>query len=252
MYANPYDRKFGIEFEFSLPILPEFSRFSEFSRWSNARTREFNLLLEGNELEGFNIGHDGSEWEVRTPILSGPAGLKTVKKFLNLILENGGSVTTADGLHVHHDAPEFIGNTPLTAKLVKNWLINQNEIMQMVDPRRKNAGACPIWTWEILQQYETLTYDGGRRNLNVRALNEHGTIEIRLHEGTLDYEEVFSWVRFGQAFIGNVLNEVGDELLLPYTPKELMKRVNVSRNASRFITRKMKKYAARNNDSVFA
>jgi hypothetical protein len=235
MYDNPYDRKFGIEFEFAMPIR------SDLSRWSSTRTNAFRNLLTENGLADFNIGHDGSEWEVRTPPLSGPNGFKRVKRFLEVILENGGYVTGADGLHVHHDAPEFIGNTPLTVKLVESWLRNQNEIMKMVHSRRNNSSACPIWNWEAIDNLK-IERISERRNLNVRALQEHGTIEVRLHEGTLDYEEVFSWVRFGQAFIGNAVKEAGDELLLSYVPKELMKRVNLSRNAARFLVKKMEKY----------
>lgn len=247
MYENPYDRRFGIEFEFSMPI------GDDLSRWSDTRTRMFRSLLEENGMRDFRVGHDGSDWEVKTPILSGSNGFKRVKRFLNLILENGGSVTPADGLHVHHDAPEFVHNYPLITMLVKNWLINQDEIIKMVHKRRNDAGACPKWKWDYLELIKPVDiYHLGRRNLNVNALTEHGSIEVRLHEGTLDYEEVFSWVRFGQAFIGNTLKESGNELLLPYAPTELMKRINVSRNAAKFIVNKMKKYNQEVQNPVWA
>lgn len=235
MYENPYDRKFGIEFEFSMPFLREF------------RTRKFELmenLLEENGLKNFSVGLDGSEFEVRTPILSGPNGFKTVKKFLNLVLKNGAFAhETYDGLHVHHDAPEFINNKTNVVKLVENWVENQNEIVKMVASRRNGSSACALWQEHHLSELErTFGTQGayfGRRNLNITSLTSKGTIEIRLHEGTLDYEEVFSWVRFGQAFIGKTLEETGENLGGSENPMELLRKVNISRNASRFITKKM-------------
>lgn len=41
--------------------------------------------------------------------------------------------------------------------------------------------------------------------LNVQALHRHGTIEIRQHQGTLDFARSASWIRFGHALIECVL-----------------------------------------------
>lgn len=233
MYDKPYDRKFGIEFEFNIPSIG--------IGWENKFGYLTNLLDE-NGFGDFSIGSDGSEFEVRTPILSGPNGFKRVKNFLELLLSVGAATNYNDGLHVHHDAPEFIGNKNRIVRLVENWVENQSEIFKMVRSDRINSRPCTSWENITLNLLKT-TYGQpntyfGRRNLNISSLNNKGSIEVRLHEGTLNYEEVFSWVRFGQAFIAKALEETEEILAAAENPSALLKKINVSRNASRFITKK--------------
>lgn len=247
MGSEVYNRRFGIEFEFSMPIA------RDYGTWSTNRTNAFRQLLQDNEMGDFNIGHDGSEWEVKTPILSGSYGLRRVKNFLNLILDHGARVTEADGLHIHHDAPEFVNNRPLILNLVENWYRNQNSIIEMVHNRRNGRGACPRYSWSDLENVRRGNYRYlGRKNLNINSLTRHGTIEVRLHEGTLDYEEVFSWLRFGQSFIAKALDEFDGSIPILGSPNEVMKRINISRNAARFMAKKMKKYYAGNDRPVWA
>jgi hypothetical protein len=69
------------------------------------------------------------------------------------------------------------------------------------------------------------------------ALEHHGSIEIRLHEGTMNYEEAESWIKFGQSFIDSVSGR--KRPLKPLTDEELlMRRIKVEKNASRFLTTK--------------
>ncbi len=248
MYAKPYDRKFGIEFEFGCRGI---SDRGPSNYYEDNRSDNFRRLLSENGMSDFILGRDGSEWEIKTPPLSGPNGFKKVKKFLELIDSLGAYVSLeADGLHVHHDAPEFIDNADATVRLVKNWYENQDEITKMVNPVRYARGSCPLWTEEDVQRLEIevdrnvehAIYRYGRKNLNVSALRRHGTIEIRLHEGTLNYEEVLSWVRFGQAFIAKAIDETESVLERMPTPNDLLKEIKVSRNASRFITSKVQTY----------
>jgi len=241
MYTKPYDRKFGIEFEFQMPIAPAADEYGYANKYIAVQN-----LLGANGFEDWSVGHDGSEFEVRTPILQGSHGFKQVKNFLGLILDHGANVTSSDGLHVHHDAPEFLGNRSLVMRLVENWFENQNEIMKLAHSRRRNGSPCPAWREydvtelrRILQSTDSAEEPYyGRKNLNISSLRRHGTIEIRLHEGTLDYEEVFSWVRFGQAFIGRAVNDT-PKMSRADSPSDLLKRVRISRNASRFITNKV-------------
>jgi putative amidoligase enzyme len=239
MYHKPYDRKFGIEFEFEMPSLRE-----EFGR---QKYSAFEKILREAGLNGWSVSSDGSEYEVRTPPLSGPNGFKSVKKFLELVKNRGARTTHYDGLHVHHDGPEFINNDALVVHLVENWLTNQEEIMKMAHGRRKNSGACPVWNQEALNNLKNVGFWSQRnhfvrRNLNIGSLIRKGTIEIRLHEGTLEYEHILSWVRFGQSFIAKAIDDFltfSEPLGAVSSPNDLLQKINVSRNASRFMTRKM-------------
>lgn len=246
MYENPYDRQFGIEFEFNCPRL----------RSGNA----VHYLLDDLKLSDWRVGHDGSGYEVKTSKLSGPTGFKKVKRFLDAVLEKEAKVSlSADGLHVHHDAPEFYridkrserdpyyySNRKAlegpTMRLLENWIAVQNEVYKMVNTCRIDRYACPAWLPSdldyIRQNFDHYIGSYGRKNLNTSAIRKHGTIELRLHEGTLDYEEIFSWVRFGQAFIGKVVEET-NAYLTASSAYELMREVKVSRNAMRFLSRKI-------------
>jgi hypothetical protein len=250
MYANPFDRKFGIEFEFSCPGIPmeqlPGARFSDYR--PTQQFHNFVKILEDNNFKDWVVGNDGSEWEIKTGILNGPQGFKKVKQFLELVVGKYDAYVQlrADGLHVHHDAPEFIDNKEPAVRLVENWVENQDNILKMVDPCRVNRYACPKWGRDdlIRLQQSPGTSGFGRKNLNISALTRHGTIELRCHEGTLEYEEVLSWVRFGQSFIGKAVEET-DSYVSAATADELLKKINVSRNASRFLSYKVQRNAGR-------
>ena len=256
MYDHPFDRKFGIEFEFNcrsiegmrIPDMePERDRYGYMV--GPDKYSKFRRILKDNGLEDFVVGGDGSEYEIKTPILQGPTGFKRVKRFLDLMSDLGAAVSlNADGLHVHHDAPEFFDpetlqyhEAPVMA-LVENWVENQEQIYPMVNNCRVGRMACVPWRTDDLallkSDFRTYSQRMGRKNLNIASLRRHGTIEIRLHEGTLDYEETLSWVRFGQAFIGKAVAET-DRNVSVNSSEELLRNIKVSRNASRFLSRKM-------------
>lgn len=189
----------------------------------------------------WSIGSDGSGVEARTPILSGLSGFKELKKGMNLIRSTGGYVTNQDGLHVHHGAEELIGNKELAVLLVKSWSANSDVIEKFVRANRCGGTAYnPRWSIGHIRQLEQATPDsryrcgwtpvGPRGALNLGSLEEHGTVELRVFEGTLDYDIAEAWVRFGQRFVNEVLK---NKKLLPRYTKEdsLLKRVRVAKKA---------------------
>ena len=214
------DRKFGVEIECG-------------HRTGNtARVRELLVreVAEGNIdrrwVRSGSVGSDGTLVEIRSPILAGKAGFSELRKVMKLLTDTGGYVTSYDGMHVHHDAPEFVGNLELTRELVRSWVANRKNIEKFVARDRWDNGACSAWSGESLNLLESAkkfgthreiltTPDGytyekyfayGRRDLNISALEEHGTVELRLHEGCLDFERAEAWIRFGQAFLNKVAN----------------------------------------------
>lgn len=237
---NVSNRRFGVEFEFAT-----YPRIS----WEEMQT-----FLSDNGYGHWTMTPDGSQFEVKTPILSGANGFKAMKGFLNKIKNGVGAYCTHyDGLHVHHDAPEFIGNRELVNAIVEGWVDNMPEIWAMVAPRRRQHAACPSWGDEEIESLKTISPSwyggenvsgegwistGSRRDLNIRALARHGTIEIRLHEGNLDYDTVASWVKFGQKFIQSVIDGTLEKA---NTTQELVKKIQVARNASRFLVYKAEK-----------
>lgn len=195
---------------------------------------------------GQHMGTDGTLIEARSPILAGREGFKEVHRVMNLLRSNGGYVTQSDGMHVHHDAPEFVNDVDAVIRLVKSWVENRHIIERFVARNRHTSAATPHWPETEVKRLEkfTLPLDeriralnvrkGGsayygpneyvdrngyrvqiedfkqvgwnRRDLNIAALQEHGSIEIRLHEGCLDPVRAEAWLKFGQAFLNSVAN----------------------------------------------
>lgn len=240
------DRAFGVEIEFC----------------SDGRGREgtARLLCEAFDNAGIRrwnftqrLGWDGSELELRTPILRGDDGMKKLELVMDTLDSAGCYTTSEDGMHVHHDAPEFINNIDLCIKLVKTWKNNQHIIYQFVDPERTRGydgddyddydeeyghWACPEWSEKQIAEMERGRYIPGwsRNDLNLMSLPEHGSIEIRLHEGTLDFPEAESWILFGRRFIDRTASE--SDILSSTGASDLLKKVKVVGYAEEILMRK--------------
>lgn len=214
----------------------------------------------------YNVGSDGSGVEVRTPILQGKEGFKELRKIFKFLNGLGCYVTQADGMHVHHDAPELINDPALTYKLVKAFVENRKSICTLVDPvRHQRAPWDPTsltmlegWSkglteMEVPNRYYrpnsryadeqqrtrrvSISNRWGRNDLNISALNEHGTVEWRLHEGSLKINEALAWIMFAQKFMHKVLNGKG---LKPVANREeLLSRIRLAKKEREAIERKL-------------
>lgn len=191
-----------------------------------------NLL----EAEGYgdwaDVGYDGTEIEIHSPPLSGASGFKELKGVLALLNKEGFYTTGEDGLHIHHHAPEFVGNPELTARLVESWVNNEKYIHDLVDSRRHNGWACPRTSPSKAYRIRHGESLGGRDDLNVGPINRlpDPTIEFRLHEGTLDYDSAEAWIKFGQYLIKGVIKRK-KPLDCASDPNIFLNRLRVSPNA---------------------
>lgn len=158
------------------------------------------------------IHPDGSGVEIPSPILRGREGLRELQQVMELLSSNGFYVTQSDGMHVHHDAPEWVEDDSLVAHTLEMWEENLPLIHKFVAPNRATSSMCrsyknASYAWE-LEQWENFkqTKDISLlrekfRALNIGKLDYTGSLEIRLHEGTLDFQKAAAWIRFGQAFL---------------------------------------------------
>lgn len=201
------NRRFGVELEFDSGGLGRERVAQELGRAFDREGLRRWYFLD-------RIHHDGSELELATPPLRGKEGFDKLKFVMDTLSDLGCDVTGEDGMHVHHDAPEFVQNIDLCIRLVKNWRSNRHLIYQFVSPDRTHDAygegghwACPKWSDQAILELERsreIPY-WDRNDLNLCALSKHGTIEIRLHEGTLDFNEASSWIKFGQKFIDHTV-----------------------------------------------
>lgn len=223
---NPYQDVYG-EYSDGVPVTCELLTSTGFSHWA--------ALVSSDE----SLNESGAE--IKSPILCGQPGFDELNTVVNLLNTNNYFVDSDCGLHVHLDAPEFKENPKLIIKTVKSWNKNQELINNMVADWRISNGHCELWGDADVEELESYVENGWsldgtlRGAINFGSLPYHGSIEIRQHEGTLNYEEIESWVKFCQAFVDSM---TGKEVRQISTEELLLKRLRVERNASRFLTTK--------------
>lgn len=197
------------------------------------------------------IGEDGSEIELRSPILEGERGFKELRKVVSLLNNAGCYTTEEDGLHVHHDAPDYRHDKDLVVKLLKSWKNNEHHIAMFVDEARASESLyldewggnspCPTFPYSNIYNVEQIQepdftnglYRAGfsvRNNLNINALRRHGSIEFRMHEGTLYWDQIEAWIRFGQSFLNSVKSRKNPVTSVD-NPVILMNRLKTNKRA---------------------
>lgn len=184
------------------------------------------------------VVNDGSGIEVISPVLCGAKGLDEVKAVMGYLESIGGRMGDDDGFHVHHGAEEFLDKEgeERTIRLVQSWAANQTVINRCLPERRCDdrvihnrdngmSASCykPLWPDRVKEVVDILKTEGDEWGaigtikskaartdrfyaINVNALHKHGTIEIRQHHGTFDFQRCAAWIRFGQSFIETSLS----------------------------------------------
>lgn len=234
MTTDPYARRFGVEIECGIP-----GGVMEVARLFRFETDEYGNLRARHD--GWKLGADGSGAELKTPPLQGEAGLRKVRQAMERLKNAGAYVTNRDGLHIHHDAPEFVANPRLAVKLARSWMNNIHEIHEMVHPDRRSSSHCPRWSEDYFQILERWARGEDelrtrRHDLNLYALRKHGTIEIRLHEGTLDADVMEAWVKFGQRLIHEVASR--PRVMQPTKKRNFMERIRLAPEATAILAEK--------------
>ncbi len=230
------ERRFGVEIELGMP-------------YGVGPSQTKALIKETPGLEHWAEGYihsDGTGVEIPSPILQGRKGLNELRMMMKLLTDNGGYVTGQDGLHVHHDAPDYLNNGDAVERLIETWSENQTNVDLLVHASRVNHWACSRnWHKSSVENFKRQRAHNnrsrgfgywGRGALNIDSLNEHGSIEFRQHEGTLDFATAAAWIRFGQAFLDSVIAR--KRVLTCKTPDELLKRIRTAKGASTLLLTK--------------
>ena len=240
------DREFGVELEFDSNGIG-ISGVGDLL-WENGFREEWCGIRSSyyGERQYSRIGWDGSEVELKTPILRGKKGFDDLKAVVKLLYDEGCYTTEEDGLHVHHNAPEFVNNKPLVIKLLRSWKNNEQHICDFIDQERvgwslEYDGPCPSFPRDKIDEFENsnrATFGSWERyNLNVNALTKHGSVEFRLHEGSLFWDEIESWIRFGQYFLNGVLQRK-NPIAEVDSPVVLMNRLKTNKKTKVMLARK--------------
>lgn len=174
--------------------------------------------------------------EIVSPILYGRAGLAQLNKVLN-VLNNTDGVTTkvnkSMGIHVHHDLTNWRNGTR------ENFANNMNNLVSLVSkyehclfsvlpPSRQSRWCRPVREFMInyrtnsvcsytdrirtlkmihrnsdLGVFQRDPEGGGMRycGLNFKNLFTRGSVEFRYHQASTNFNKLFNWIVFTQAFV---------------------------------------------------
>lgn len=102
----------------------------------------------------------------------------------NLLMKNDVQTNRSCGLHVHLDA-----QTMDPAQADQNWINNQDWLYKLVASSRRSGDHAESYCARANEDNNRDRY----RALNLRALQAHGTIEVRLHQGTIDPKKIQWW-----------------------------------------------------------
>ena len=149
-------------------------------------------------------GTRGVTAEAVSPIL-GAETLSQCTTAARALASAGATVNKQTGYHVHLGVEHYGLNG--IAQLVINWAAAHDTIGALVAPSRLNNGFCrPISlldaerTAEQVRNGRVANINGGRYySLNLASYDRHGTVEIRLHHGTLNGSKIKAWAEFCNA-----------------------------------------------------
>lgn len=151
---------------------------NEYMRYGNDEEYQTleNKRYDYNEYNGHELRVLATERDMKKVLIKVGRVLKEVKAFIN----------TTCGLHVHLDMRQ---RDP--KKCFDLLFAKQDEMFQMVNVSRRNNNYCK----KALKAFNT---NGGerRRAINTSAIEKHNTIEIRVHEGTVDTKDITLWCKY--------------------------------------------------------
>jgi len=224
--------------------------------------RAFGVEIETAECEGyrshrastlFGAKFDGSigGMEFVSPPLKGDQGLDEVSKLCDIASDNDWTVDSDCGLHVHIDVTNE--SMQRLRRIAYAFAKTQEVWQSFTTPyRAKDCCYCTPIRWKPYQVFSKDVRNFGRDQsryqwLNLAACERHNTIEIRIHEGTLDGDAICNWikalVRFADWAAENSRRKVIDPTLgdTPEQQWEAIKRI-IGTDLAAYYERKRSRY----------
>jgi hypothetical protein len=204
-------RKFGVEIEY-IGAYAELIRQME-SRGLSASYEGYTHQVRRNSWKIVRDGSISGGYELVSPPLSGAAGFREVELACEALAAAGCRVNSTCGLHVHHEIKDLTLDG--FKRLIRGWYVNQDNTNRLVARSRRNSTwARPFTEGDLryVDSLRSLDQDAVRRHfveqrltrykaLNAQAFGRYGTIEVRQHQGTMNFKKIAAWIRYGQAFI---------------------------------------------------
>lgn len=194
------ERRFGVEIECGL----------NGAGWGGSET--VRRSLRDAKIPVLSVGHDGSGVEVRTRVLKGDKGFEELKSVFDHLIKIGCYVETPpDGQHIHLEALEYKGvaGRDNRKRFIESYVNNRDNILPMIykDRWTDDTNCAAIWEDVVAANKHDTTYGAKGWDINLYNLSRSSnktTIEVRLHEGNLDFEKAKAWISFWQDFLDKI------------------------------------------------
>ena len=140
--------------------------------------------------EDGSLGHDDSGFvPLEFKILTLHNDFTNLKKLCDLLRELDAQVNSSCGLHVHFDNREQKNKDNKHNYFKARWKgYRLNSVLpliaSLVPPSRRNNYYCQL-KMSSKDRYSAI---------NMSALREHNTIEVRLHSGTTNFTKITNWI----------------------------------------------------------
>lgn len=176
------------------------------------RTDE-NIHTDG--FESWKAVYDGSlnnGAEVVSPILT-DARLNEANAVARILKGAGARVGRTTGFHIHIGFESFRTATTSASdnlsRFILNYYATHHAIGALVAPSRLRNRYCQILDQEGARREAEFIGEGNLSSffnsryysLNLESLRRHGTVEIRLHQGTLNGVKAIAWAQFVASLI---------------------------------------------------
>lgn len=237
------DRTFGVELEC-------------FTRTNINRNVAWHMIDPsfGCHVDGSVRGDSGYEgrMELGVGVLMNSEGEKMLTDTCKLLASIDTKANDSCGTHCHIGIPESKKDNKQSQILLKRlflfYTVFEPVIRCLLPENRRDTGYCaplasqnlieidkttgkPCGTFAGIERFEDFWSSGGykgRYGVNFNALSEHGTLEIRYHEGTIDPVRLIHWIALHAAIVDLVMNdEISDDEIAEYAKT---KSVNVLLN----------------------
>lgn len=242
-----YPRYIGIEVECGKP--------------SNSKVSGFHHIKDVASKWGLRIGSDGSihDFRASTEISTVPARgdklAEQIKDLGNALIKDDLKANSSCGLHVHVDVRDYVAENLMA--FVGLWAKVEAPMYRIVARSRRDNHYSAAWgerfrdsgvldgrfsVAERMAKLDLLLYgsassaaavkrgrskhDSRYHGVNFNAIPVHGTIEFRLHHGTVNPVKIAMWSAICSALVEYAFRHTDEEIRsLKYPPTELLERV---------------------------
>lgn len=188
---------------------------------------QWKLVTDGSVAYGYELVSPPLQWR----------NADQVRLACQALQRMGMRATDDCGLHVHHDVGDITGK--LAPVLSKNFAALLPISQSLCASYRSRSQWCHPDNYyaELEAQFDGtsvrdfIAIDGERyRPLNWTCWPSYGTVEVRMHESTLDAEEILAWIAYTQSIVEHSMQ--GHELDPPANLDSCLGQLTIRRAAN--------------------